>query len=49
MEHNQTVMDRISVLYDQLFDAEKKIAKFNGYLSLNYPQMFYNILPFDII
>ena len=28
MEHNQTVMDRISVLYDQLFDAEKKIAKF---------------------
>ena len=28
MDHNQTVMDRISILYDQLFDAEKKIARY---------------------
>ncbi len=28
MDNKQTVMDRISVLYDQLFDAEKKIAKY---------------------
>ena len=28
MNHSQSVLDCITVLYDQLFDAEKKIAKF---------------------
>ena len=28
MDQSQSVLDRITVLYDQLFDAEKKIAKF---------------------
>ena len=28
MNEAQTVMDRISIIYDQLFDAEKKIAKY---------------------
>lgn len=28
MNHSQSVLDCITILYDQLFDAEKKIAKF---------------------
>lgn len=28
MNQSQSVLDCITVLYDQLFDAEKKIAKF---------------------